>query len=202
MSKHVLPNYNINSLKDVPVQPEDFVADHFAHYLAEHKNLYFPHKHAFYQLVYFSKGSGNHAIDFVNFRVEAGQIYFMIPGQVHSWDFKTKPDGYIANFSEQYINALVANPGYTDQFSFFSGIANHRVITLPQQGRNKVELLLETAVREGNSKESLKDDFAGAALIQLFILVSRSASIEKSGAKRNYNKDERRMFFLQTAIQY
>lgn len=187
MSKQVLPTYSINTLKDVPLSPKDFVADHFEHYLDEHKNLHFPHKHSFYHLVYFCKGSGNHSIDFVGFPVEAGQIYFMIPGQVHSWDFTTKPNGYIVNFSEQYINRLVANPRYTDQFSFFSGIAKQQVITIPQAGRKQIEQILETVVKEGNSNEALKDDFARAALIQLFILVSRFTSIEKSDAKSNYN---------------
>lgn len=187
MAKQVLPTYSINTLKDVPLSPKDFVADHFAHYLDEHKNLHFPHKHSFYHLVYFSKGSGNHSIDFVNFPVEAGQIYFMIPGQVHSWDFEIKPDGYIVNFSELYINALVANPRYIDQFNFFSGIANQQVITIPQEDRSEVEHILETVVKEGNSNNSLKDDFARSALIQLFILVSRFTTIEKSGAKSNYN---------------
>jgi AraC family transcriptional regulator, transcriptional activator of pobA len=187
MSKQVLRTYSINTLKDTPLSLKDFVADHFAHYLDEHKNLHFPHKHSFYHLVYFSKGSGNHSIDFVNFPVEAGQIYFMVPGQVHSWDFSTKPDGYIVNFSEQYIHALVADARYTDQFSFFSGIAHQQVIAISQEGRSQVEQILETVVREGNSANSLKDDFARAALIQLFILVSRFTSSEKNAAKSNYN---------------
>ena len=187
MSKQPLPTYSINTLKGTPLSPKDFVADHFAHYLDEHKNLHFPHKHSFYHLVYFSKGSGTHSIDFVNFPVEAGQIYFMIPGQVHSWDFKTKPDGYIVNFSEQYINALLANPRYTDQFSFFSGIANQQVISISGEGRCRVEQLLELVVKEGNSQDNLKDDFARAALIQVFILVSRFTTVEESGAESNYN---------------
>jgi AraC family transcriptional activator of pobA len=97
MSKQVLPTYSINTLKDTPLSPKDFVADHLAHYLDEHKNLHFPHKHSFYHLVYFLQGSGSHSIDFVNFPVEAGQIYFMIPGQVHSWDFAKRPEGFIVN---------------------------------------------------------------------------------------------------------
>src|SRR3954471_21116789 len=173
MPKGVLPTYSIHTLKDTPPSLKDFVADHFAHYLDEHKNLHFPHKHSFYHLVYFSTGSGSHSIDFIHFPIESGQIYFMIPGQVHSWEFKAQPDGYIVNFSEQYINSLIANPRYLDQFSFFSGIANEQVITIPVEGRKDVEQILETVVREGNSTNGLKDDYARTALIQLFIQVNR-----------------------------
>lgn len=187
MSKQILPVYSINTLNETKMSSKDFLADHFAHYLEEHKNLKFPHKHSFYQLVYFSKGSGNHSIDFVKFKVEPGQIYFMIPGQVHSWDFKNAPDGYIVNFSEQHIQPLIANPRYIQQFAFFSGMANEQVIVIPAAGRKVVEQTLETIVREGNSKELLKDDLARTALLQLFIYVSRC--IGKQGNKQpgNYN---------------
>ena len=172
MSKS-LPTYSIHSLNEQPVTAGGFMADSFAHYLDEHKNLHFPHKHAFYHLVYFSKGSGGHSIDFVSFPVEPGQIYFMAPGQVHSWDFESAPDGFIVNFSESYISALVADPRYLDQFSIFSGNAREQVITIPEGDRPAFENLLETIVREGKSKEALHDDFARTALLQLFIMVSR-----------------------------
>jgi len=187
MVKQVLPTYSIHTLKDTPLSPKDFVADYFAHYLDEHKNLHFPHKHSFYHLVYFSKGSGSHSIDFVHFPVEAGQIYFMIPGQVHGWDFKEQPDGYIVNFSEQYIQALIADPRYLDQFSFFSGIANEQVITIPDKDRAQVAQILATVVREGNSKQALKDDYARAALVQLFIQVSRYTNEANAKHQSNYN---------------
>ena len=187
MSKQVLPTYAINTLKDTPPSRKDFVADHFAHYLDDHKNLKFPHKHSFYHLVYFSQGSGNHSIDFIHFPVKAGELYFMIPGQVHSWEFEEKPDGYIVNFSEQYIHALIADTRYLDQFPFFSGIANEQVVTIPAEERPQVEQILETIVKEGNSKEKLKDDYARTALLQLFILVSRHEGKENGMQRSNYN---------------
>jgi AraC-like DNA-binding protein len=187
MSKRSLPTYSLTTLQETASSQKDFVGDYFAKYLEEHKNLHFPHKHSFYHLVYFSKGSGSHSIDFVSFPVEAGQIYFMIPGQVHSWDFKSQPGGYIVNFSEQYIHSLLANPRYTDQFSFFSGIARQQVITIPKDGRSKIAAILETVIKEGNSRNNLKDDYARTALVQLFILVSRYTNNEddKPGNKHN-----------------
>lgn len=187
MAKQALPLYTINTLQKELHSHREFVADHFAHYLDEHRNLHFPHKHSFYHLVYFSKGSGKHSIDFVQFPVEAGQIYFMIPGQVHAWEFEDEPDGYIVNFSEQYIQALVANPRYLEQFVFFSGIAADQVINIPATHRLQVEQILETIVAEGNSTKVGKDDFARAALVQLLILVSRHAGKEPEAQQANYN---------------
>jgi AraC-like DNA-binding protein len=187
MTKHVLPTYNINTLTGVTLSPKDFVGDHFAHYLDAHTGLRFPHKHSFYHFVYFTNGSGNHSIDFVNFPVHAGQVYFMVPGQVHSWDFEKKPDGYIVNFSEQYLHALIADPRYLDQFSFFSGIATEQVIDIPQDGRKQVCQLFETIISEGNSQKKMNDDFARAALLQLLILVSRYVPETNTQQPGQYN---------------
>ncbi|WP_207515353.1 helix-turn-helix domain-containing protein [Longitalea luteola] len=187
MSKHPLPVYDINNLKESRFSPKDFMADRFAHYLEEHKDLRFPHKHSFYHLVYFTGGSGSHSIDFVHFPVGLGQIYFMAPGQVHSWHFDRQPDGFIVNFSEQYLNDFLANPRYLQQFIFFGGIAQEQVIDIPESGRPQVTGLLETIVREGRSTAVLKDDLIRSALVQLFVLVSRYAGGDTAPATNNYN---------------
>lgn len=187
MGRQVLPVYTIQTLKEIPVSPEDFVADRFAHYLYEHQNLHFPHKHSFYHLVYFTKGSGSHSIDFIRFPVEAGQLYFMVPGQVHTWEFETQPDGYIVNFSEPYLHALLADPRYLQQFSFFSGQASQQVIRIPEAGRAAIEQTLETIVREGQANEPRKDDFVRSALVQLFIQVSRHLDIGNHQQANSYN---------------
>ena len=187
MSKQVLPTYSICSLTDTPLSPSDFIADRFDHYLEVHKDLHFPHKHSFFHLVYFSDGAGSHSIDFINFPVERGQIYFMVPGQVHSWDFQTQPNGFIVNFSEHYINSLIANPRYLDQFTFFSGMANEQVVAIPTEAQPQIVEILETIIREGNSKEELKDDMARTGLIQLFIQVSRHTKRDNANQQNNYN---------------
>lgn len=187
MANRSLPVYTIPTLKDTPVKHKELVVDHFAHYLDEHPNLKFPHKHDFYHLVYFSKGSGTHSIDFIEFPVKPGQIYFMIPGQVHEWHFKTKPDGFIVNFSVEYMNLLLANTRYFDQFRFFSGNAQDQVVQLEPDSRKEVEQLLQIITREGAAEKAWKDDFIRTALIQLFILVSRCAGYEEKSDAINYN---------------
>ena len=187
MSKPVLPVYTISTLKDEVPTSRELVADRFSNYLHEHRNLHFPHKHSFYQLVYFSKGSGRHSIDFISFPVEKGQVYFMIPGQVHDWEFEQEPDGFIINFSRQFFHDFIADPEYLEQFSFFSGMAAQQVLNIPAEGRKPIEQLLQTIVEEANSVKPLKDDFTRAALIQLLIRVSRYAAPQADSQQGNYN---------------
>lgn len=173
MARSTLPTYSICSLNDNVTLSNDIIADYFSHYLELHKDLHFPHRHSFYHLVYFISGTGNHSIDFIKFPVEAGQIYFMNPGQVHTWDFKTAPEGFIINFSDHYVNALLADAKYLQKFSFFAGIANQQVITIPKTARQRMETLLQTIVDESNASGEMKDDLIRACLVQLFIEAER-----------------------------
>ncbi|PKV75902.1 AraC-like DNA-binding protein [Pontibacter ramchanderi] len=44
-----------------------------------------PHKHDFFMLLLFEKGSGTHTIDFKQYDVGDNQLHLLFPGQVHSW---------------------------------------------------------------------------------------------------------------------
>src|SRR5262249_37030955 len=140
--------------KDIPVYDidhftkEDIVVARFAPYLETHKNLRLPHKHSFYHLLLFTKGAGSHMIDFKTFPVEPYQMYFMIPGQVHSWDFEGEVDGYVINFSTPFFKAFLLNPEYIEQFPYFSGVSENSVISLPEGLRSKVVSLFEQILQE------------------------------------------------------
>lgn len=186
MARKALPTYSICSLTATPQVPSDFMADHFDHYLEVHKDLHFPHKHDFYHFVYFTEGSGKYSIDFVHFDLQPGQIYFMIPGQVHTWNFDKAPNGFIVNFSAQYIQALTAHPRYLDQFRFFSGIAAEQVVVIPKERQAALLHVLQTILTESAHHHLLRDDMIRTALLQLFILVNRN-TIQESAAQRNNN---------------
>ena len=57
-----------NSLQElVVVRLEDFMRDHGP-------ELVFPHRHEFYQIVYFTEDSGSHTLDFQNHSASKGQM--------------------------------------------------------------------------------------------------------------------------------
>lgn len=42
-----------------------------------------PHRHDHYELLYVTEGEGQHLIDFREFKIKPGRVYFLHPGQVH-----------------------------------------------------------------------------------------------------------------------
>lgn len=147
----------------------------FATYLIEHQNLVFPHRHRFYHFVLFTKGGGYHSIDFNHFAVKPFQNYFMIPGQVHTWDFEGQMDGYVVNFSDTFFNSFLFKPDYLDSFSFWNGITEESVIQLSEKAGNNVVNLFEDLIVYSQSDITLQADMLRVILLQIFIVIEQTA---------------------------
>lgn len=58
----------------------------------------FPHKHDFFQVLLITEGNGWHLIDFEKHKVGPGNIFFMKPGQMHSWELSKNIQGILVEF--------------------------------------------------------------------------------------------------------
>ena len=45
-----------------------------------------PHVHTFYEILWFQEGTGSHFVDFQEYPIRPGTIFFLTPGQVHHFD--------------------------------------------------------------------------------------------------------------------
>lgn len=180
-----IPVYDIQSLKSY--RNDGILVSRFGYYQKEHQHLHHAHRHSFYHLVFFTKGSGTHQIDFKKFPVKAGMIYFMIPAQVHSWNFEIEPDGYILNFSSNYLHNFLHKPDYLENFNFFKGTPETQVIELPTYAQEKISLIFEDILKEGLHEYPIQDDLVKTLLIRLFIEVNRTQNNIQRDAGNAYN---------------
>lgn len=185
--KNTIPVYDICSLNGTSRLQGEIIAQPFADYLEAHPHLHHSHGHSFYHFVLFTKGGGWHTVDFERIKVKEGQIYFMVPGQVHSWDFEGEMDGYIVNFSEDLFRPFLSDSNYLDQFSFLSGVVKESVRTLTGKTLVKATGLLKDIIAETQSQEVFSADMARMGLLELFILVARNtATVKDAKAQPNH----------------
>ena len=180
MSKEKIPVYDICSLsKDKQVKQNDLLVERFGAYLNRHEHsLHHAHRHSFYHLVLFTKGSGNHTIDFDRFPVKPYEIYFMIPGQVHSWHFEGDVDGYIINFSDTLFRSFLLNSNYLERFQFFSGVSEESVCYLPLEIHEKVTRLFEEILLEKSNSIDGEIDIVRLLLMQLLLIIDNACKGE------------------------
>lgn len=150
---------------------ENFLAMDLGQYLRKHADMVFPHRHSFYHLALFTGGKGKFTIDFTNFTIEPYTLYFMSPGQVHTWDFEDIPQGYIVNFNVDFFHSLLLNPDYIRQFGFFGSQAEENVLIVPGHQRDRVEALFSELTEEAGDAVYTRQDLLKVILLHLFHLL-------------------------------
>jgi len=126
-------------------EDKHFLVDHLDVYLGKNNNLIFPHRHSFYQMLLFLSGEGLHEIDFKQYHIERGQIYFMGPGQVHSWMFEGNMTGYIVNFDIDYFKSFLIQADYMEHLNLFSSL-NDGVFVLEEKQLGEISILFNQLI--------------------------------------------------------
>jgi AraC family transcriptional activator of pobA len=83
----------------------------------EFKGIDQSHTHTFYLVMWISRGSGTHTIDFKTYAIEPNQLYFLTPGQVHSWVLSADTQGFNLFFDANFFKGRFGNRLY--QYPFF-----------------------------------------------------------------------------------
>ncbi|MDO4496466.1 MAG: helix-turn-helix transcriptional regulator [Bacteroidales bacterium] len=71
------------------------------------------HIHSFYEILWFQEGEGMHTIDFVEYEVHPGTIFFISPGQIHHFD---KKEGYKGMAIKMCTDFMRDEEGSNEQF--------------------------------------------------------------------------------------
>lgn len=171
-----IPRVDICTLSDY--KEDDIMVSRFSDYLRDHSNLVFPHRHSFYHLVFFTKGAGTHTIDFERFDVKPFQIYFMVPGQVHTWHFEGETDGYLVNFSTSFFRSFLLKPEYLDGFHFLNGSPGQSVLNLSGDVAEKTNLQFEDLVHHARTEHVMRNDLIRVMLLQIFLILEKSRSLQ------------------------
>ncbi len=184
MGRHI-PILDTHSFSDY--RKEGILIGRFAEYVAKHKNLVFPHRHNFYQLVIFTKASGSFSVDFSHFETQEWRAYFMIPVQVHTWDFGDGVDGYVINFSADFFQSFLLRPDYLEGFSFCSGHAPDSVIDIPAEYQPSVFATCEELIKLNESTDKINLDSIRVLLLYLLLQLDKYAQPKQYGNMPAYS---------------
>ncbi|WP_299755990.1 helix-turn-helix domain-containing protein [uncultured Pontibacter sp.] len=94
------------------------------------ENIDKPHSHTFYLVMMVTGGSGTHTIDFVTHQIEPPQLFFLTPGQVHSWNLSADITGISVFFEANFF--LQHHPQRLYQYPFFHSQQHKPLLSLPK----------------------------------------------------------------------
>lgn len=165
----------------------EIVVTRLRSFIDAHQEIVFPHRHDFYQIVLFTQGSGRHSIDFQHFTAAPHQVYYMAPGQMHTWDFDGSVDGYLINFNESFFTSVCHNPNFVRDFPLFSTIRGRPVNVLDMGCCAEVEQVFAQMLEEYERGSDFKMDLLRGMLTIILVKLSRAAPMVASGSASKHN---------------
>jgi AraC-like DNA-binding protein len=131
-----------------------------------------PHKHDFYLIVLFTKGSGTHEIDFKTYDIKPGTVFMMTPGQMHNWKLSKDIDGYVFFHTKDFYDRGCTSASVLD-YPFFNSIHNQPLIRLKKKAFEKLTILFKEITEEYNNTDILKFEKLHALISLVYIELSR-----------------------------
>ncbi|UKJ07528.1 helix-turn-helix domain-containing protein [Solitalea lacus] len=182
-----IPTYSICNLFGTETCTKDFMACSLKTFLENQSKLIMPHRHSFYQLMYIAEGSGKYTVDFNTFDVNPGQLFFLAPGQIHSWNFSDNTDGSIINFDESFFTSVCYNPHFLNEFPFFNSMTQRSTTMLKEEIKEQALSLFAHIKQEHEADSDFKNDYIRALMLQLLVVLARACQPEKSNETTRYN---------------
>ncbi|WP_232734653.1 helix-turn-helix domain-containing protein [Polaribacter sp. ALD11] len=141
-----------------------------------------PHSHNFYLCVLFTEGTGKHEIDFSSYRVNPGKVFFLKPGQTHSWKFETKPEGFIFFHSQEFYELKFLDHTL-NSFPFFYSNQNPPLLELSKKEMKNIEVKFQEVYAEYLQRNTLRElkitNIINSIYIDLTRVYTANVNLEK-----------------------
>lgn len=175
-----IQRFNCNSVNS------DLYINTFKNHLINHSFIEEPHRHNSYVLVFFTKGSGTHEIDFDKFIIQPGSVFFMQPGQIHHWDLSDDIEGFVIFYSQEMYNLYFGQKSI-DQYSFYSSVNTIPEIVLDNAETKAILPYFDAMILENQSDQMMKRDKIMNLLDIIHIEIARKYSETHLHEAHSYN---------------
>ncbi|MDO3693250.1 helix-turn-helix transcriptional regulator [Wenyingzhuangia sp. chi5] len=136
-----------------------------------------PHRHDYFTVIVTNKAKGKHFIDFNEFNLEANQVYFVAPGQVHQIIETSKSYGYALVFSNQFLIENNIPVSFIDDLNLFNDFGSSPPLFLNKDIHQKINLYLTEIYNQYNSQFTYKNEAIGALLKLILIACNNACSL-------------------------
>ncbi|MBN8701857.1 MAG: helix-turn-helix domain-containing protein [Bacteroidetes bacterium] len=131
------------------------------------------HRHSYYEVFLFSKGSGKHTIDFNEYEIKPYSVHFVSPGQIHLVNRSLNSAGFVFLFSREFYQLEHTNTDSLFELPFFNNTSGVPILQLNAVVFAEFIATLNQIIAENNSTNQDKESIIRAYLNILFIKLKR-----------------------------
>ncbi len=188
MPSNPLPIFHIPDFSSDSLDSSHFYYARLKNHLAIHKFIQKPHKHDFYIIAFFTQGTGSHTIDFKTFEVEPGSVFFLSPGQVHSWGLSSNTDGHILFFSTEFYTSTFSRKKLND-YALFNSILEFPTLEIDAKETKEISSIFTKIDQENCHPTFFTKDLLKNYIDILLILLYRY-----NGEKTSFSPEEKLVY--------
>ncbi len=168
----MIPILNIEQFDKV-IHSHDVYSNELSLHLKKNSHIvHTAHRHDFFLCVLFTKGIGIHEIDFNNFDIQPGTVFFLKPGQTHLWKFDSPPEGFIFFHTSDFFEFGYSNTKVA-QFPFYYSNENPPNLHLKKDDLPSIKQLFKEINDEYNTDAIFKNQKLSALINLLYIDLTR-----------------------------
>ncbi|MFW5831475.1 MAG: AraC family transcriptional regulator [Prolixibacteraceae bacterium] len=128
-----------------------------------------PHKHNYYEMCFFTDGSGEHEIDFATHPIVSPGIHFLRPGQVHVIRRGKDYKGYLIVFSEEFYNLRFRNIEIIPGYPLVTKLKNGPILNLDNNTYTEFLQLIQNIEKELTYSDADSEEIIVSYLKILFL---------------------------------
>ena len=179
------PIYGIQNFK-ADFGKKDLYINTFKNHLKAHSFIEKPHRHNFYLLVLFTRGSGTHDIDFARYPILPGSLFVLQPGQIHNWQLSADIEGYIVFYAQQSYNLYFGNKQLED-YPFYQSVWQQPQLFFEANELSQIRPYFDLMLEEYRLDLPQKEDKLLNLLDCIHLEIGRKYLIEAPHKPRTYN---------------
>ena len=122
------PVYDVHNFQCQSIHADLYV-NTFQNHLKNHAFVEEPHRHNSHLLLFFTKGSGTHEVDFDVFEIQRGSLFLLQPGQLHHWNLSADVDGFVVIYAAEQYNLYFGRKKLSD-YPFYASAQQKPEIVL------------------------------------------------------------------------
>ncbi len=182
MNGTTLPILHINQFNTLDDNSHFYANTFKKHFEKNQTTITKPHKHDFYLVVVFTKGSGIHEIDFNKYHINPGTVFMLKPGQMHNWSLSKDIDGYIFFHTQSFYDLNYTQRSISN-FPFYYSSQNAPFTNLSSKSISEIIPYFIAILHEYDSHKLLKQNKISSLIDLIYIEISRNYLEHK-----NYNR--------------
>lgn len=130
------------------------------------KDLEWPHKHDFYEIIWVTEGKFTHTIDYHDFWIETDTLIITSPGQIHLLRTPEKVKGYSIAFTEQFL-LLYQKQESIFELTFLEESFTKPFLLLDENAKNELRSIVDPITEELNREAKVPIIINGLLLVLL-----------------------------------